>query len=106
VKVWNEYQDTGDSALTQLSNGTGYKTSMAIPGNNPQKKFKIWRIQIPRALRSVNNALVAGRDRIRNPWCKITLGKLNNANTGNAGNDTSANSKKAVLQDLSVQYYI
>jgi hypothetical protein len=100
VKAWNEYQDTGDSALTQLSNGTGYSTSTVVPGNNPQKKFKIWRIQIPRALKTVGATTRVGIDRIRNPWCKITLGKNNNSTTA------SKNQEKAILHDLGVVFYV
>ena len=100
VRVWDEYQDTGDSPLRQLNNGTGYKTAEAVPNNSLQKKFKIWRIQIPRALKTVGATTRVGIDRIRNPWCKITLGKNNNSTTA------SKNQEKAILHDLGVVFYV
>lgn len=96
VRVWNEYQDTQEVTLSQKNDGKGYKTAKFYKGDNPQKKFRIWRIQIPRAKRSKNGQYVATNDRIRNPWCKITLGKKNN----------DQGDLRAVLHDLNVQYYI
>jgi hypothetical protein len=54
---------------------------------NLEKKFRIWRIQIPRDSTRI-------LDRIRNPWCKITLER------------SALDSRKAVLQDLNVQYFV
>lgn len=56
IKVTNEYQDTGE---VELNN---YKAT----SSNLKRKFRIWRIQIPR---DKTNRL----DRIRNPWCHIRL---------------------------------
>ena len=86
IRVTNEYQDTGEVSLSRLKN-VSYSKSYHHKDANLQKKFKIWRIQIPRD----NTRRL---DRIRNPWCKITL---KSSVTGN---------KKSVLQDLNVQYYI
>lgn len=86
IRVTNEYQDTGEVSLSRLKN-VSYSKSYHHKDANLQKKFKIWRIQIPRD----NTHRL---DRIRNPWCKITL---KSSVTGN---------KKSVLQDLNVQYYI
>ncbi len=86
IRVTNEYQDTGEISLSRLKNAS-YSKSYHHKDANLQKKFKIWRIQIPR-----DNTHKL--DRIRNPWCKITLKSIV---TGN---------KKSILQDLNVQYYI
>ena len=83
IQVVNEYQDTGKVALSRSRVASNYFNPQDA---NLQKKFRIWRIQIPRNKNSI--------DRIRNPWCKITLGS----------NGTGP--KKAVLHDLNVQYYI
>ena len=85
IQVTNESQDTGEVPLTRLkviNNPKSYNNKEA----NLQKKFKIWRIEIPRN----HNSL----DRIRNTWCKITL-KSNNED-----------SIKTILHDLNVQYYV
>lgn len=55
IKVWNEYQQTGNIA------------------KNPTKKFRIWRYAIPRAVQTETNKY--GLDRIRNPWINLTLRK-------------------------------
>ena len=86
IRVTNEYQDTGEVSLSRLKN-VSYSKSYHHKDANLQKKFKIWRIQIPR---DNTNKL----DRIRNPWCKITL------------KSTVTGNKKSILQDLNVQYYI
>ena len=100
VRVWNEYQDTGEYPLRQLKNGIGYKTSEAFPNDSMQKKYKIWRIQIPRALKNVGGQLRLGIDRIRNPWCKITLGKKNDYQ------EEYKKNQKAILHDLGVYFYV
>ena len=85
IQVGNEYQDTGEVPLSRLRISTNPK-SYHQKGTNLQKKFRIWRIQIPRNRNSL--------DRIRNTWCKIKL--------GNRGSDNL----RAVLHDLNVQYYL
>lgn len=95
MRAWNEYQDTQEVTLSSKNDGKGYKTAKFYRGGNPQKKFRIWRIQIPRAKKLKNGQYVPTNDRMRNPWCKITLGK--NADESNM---------KAVLQDLNVQYFL
>lgn len=67
IRVSNEYQDTGEVLLS-------YQQGRP---SNLKKKFRIWNITIPRDS-------IRKRDRIRNPWCKITLGsspKYRNGNT-------------------------
>lgn len=83
MRVWNEYQDTENVDLSLIKSSDG---KFNMPNSMLQKKFRIWRIQIPRSKGSV--------DRIRNTWCKIELGC------------NKSNSRKAVLHDLNVQYFI
>lgn len=87
IRVTNEYQDTEERNLTPYQKSIQtIKDWSYSPSNNLQKKFMNWRIQIPRSNKSMN--------RIRNTWCKITLGC------------NRASDHKAVLHDLNVQYYI
>lgn len=69
IRVTNEYQDTGEVAFNAI---------------NFRKKFRIWRAIIPR-----NKGT---RERIRNPWAKITLGCKNP--------DTNF----TILHDVTVKY--
>ena len=62
-KVWNEYQTTG-YVLTSTN------TSRIDP---VRKKFRIWRLAIPRALKHDTNR--HGLDRIRNPWVNVEFRK-------------------------------
>ena len=86
IRVENEYQDTGEVQLVNrklVNNKITYSSS----NTNLKKKFRVWRIQIPRDK-------AHKMDRIRNTWCKITL--------GNKGNNNS----QTILHDLNVQYYV
>lgn len=85
IQVSNEYQDTDVVPLSRLKINTNTK-SYHHKGTNLQKKFRIWRIQIPRNKNSL--------DRIRNTWCKIKLGKNSKVNL------------KAILYDLNVQFFV
>ena len=76
LDVWNEYQE-GSTAITAL-----YKYP------NFEKKFRIWRVDIPRDSKNGN-----GLNRIRNPWAYIKL-----------SNNTSHNDKM-VFHNLLVKYY-
>lgn len=60
IKTWNEYQNSGDVAMSLY--------------NNVYKKFRTWRVEIPRHSGSL--------DRMRNPWLnlKITLTPTTNEN--------------------------
>ena len=62
IRVYNEYQDTGVVPLSK----TKVTTNPFSIQPNLQKKFRIWRIQIPRDKKSTKLM-----DRIRNPWCWI-----------------------------------
>lgn len=85
IQVEDTYQDTGKCNLVRLK-AVNYPKSYHHKDTNLQKKFKTWRIQIPRH----NGSL----DRITDHWCKITLGNNGNSN------------QKAILYDLNVQYYV
>lgn len=74
LEVWNEYQ----------KGTTTIKDRFKYP--NFEKKFRIWRVDIPR---DDSN----GRDRIRNPWSYIKLSKLPTDNY------------KTVFHSLLVKYY-
>ena len=80
VRLWNEYQDTGE-VLLQVKQG---KPSVQ------KKKFRVWRIQIPR---DAHNR----RDRIRNTWCKVKMGSAPRYNNGNLG--------FVQLHDVNVEYF-
>ena len=62
-KVWDEYQTTGAIHLN-------YDSSVVDPA---RKKFRIWRLTIPRAIKEGTNK--HGLDRIRNPWINILFRK-------------------------------
>lgn len=83
IRVENEYQDTTELPMSKVKVvNKPFQHDVA----SLQKKFRTWRIQIPRNYNSL--------DRIRSPWCKITLG---------SNGDTPS---QAVLHDLNVQYYM
>ena len=71
VSVWNEYQKTGDVAI-----GTAMDTtSMYDLYPDIKKKFRIWRMDIPRAVADSDAGNSYGMDRIRNPWVYLKLKK-------------------------------
>ncbi len=78
IKVDNEYQH---SNIVHLNN------------ENMRKKFRVWRGLIPR-----NKGT---RQRFRNPWSMITLG-WNPVST----EQSSSNTNKAVVHDVSVKYTV
>ena len=83
LETWNEYQ----YGRCDLINTLGYPSSL-------KKKFRVWRANIPR-----DNS--NGRDRMRNPWLYLRLGKINF--TDNV--DDSSNRFKLQLHDIVVDYY-
>ena len=87
LTVWNEYQTTGEVAVQQhtLNNLTTYP--------DVRKKFKVWRLEIPRAIVTESNKF--GLDRIRNHWAFIKLKK----NSGNFGKE------EMQLHDVVVRYF-
>ena len=65
--IWNEYQQTDENDIIK-----------SITSRYPdiRKKFRIWRVNIPRAMRSDTNRF--GLDRIRNPWIFVRFKKRMN----------------------------
>lgn len=93
IRAWNEYQDTGKVKLNYA----------VCKPSNLKKKFRIWRIDIPR---DKTNKL----DRIRNTWTKIQLGTYSEDEFTKSGinKDVINNMKKSYMElhDLSVDYFI
>lgn len=87
IQVSDEYQNTGEKDLCRyVERNKIFSNHWHWQGDtNLQKKFRIWRVQIPRGHNS--------RNRMRNPWCKISL----------KSNGTSLH--KAVFHNLNIQYY-
>lgn len=91
IRVFNEYQDTGyvDLSLT---------IDRASSISNLKKKFRVWRVNIPRNKVIKDNdstyKTTGKRDRIRNTWCNIELGIKDN------------NTDKVELHDMNVIYYM
>lgn len=75
LRVWNEYQE-----------GVVEGTSLKKKYPNFEKKFRTWRVDIPRD--RINH-----RDRIRNPWIMLELSKSNAPNN------------RMVFHNLLVKYY-
>lgn len=84
LEVTNEYQTTGEVELKRFINNTNH-----YKDTNLQKKFRIWRIQIPRNKNQEQGRI---KDRIRNPWARFKL-QCNNG-------------FKTKLHDLNVQYFV
>ena len=72
LKVWNEYQE-GETSLQKK-----YPTF--------NKKFRIWRVDVPRDKHSL-------RDRIRNPWMMLEL------------SNNKEHNNRMVFHNLLVKYY-
>lgn len=89
IRVWNEYQDSDVVGLEHQGRFfSGGYASTHIP-SNLKKKFRIWRINVPRNVKS--------RDRIRNPWTYIRL----------TGGTSKSNPYiyKHILHDVVVNYF-
>lgn len=88
IRVNNEYQDTRwydeDGSHDVMCNYSNFR-----------KKFRVWRGLIPR-----NHST---RQRIRNPWTKVTLGWTPRDNRGFL---TEGQTDKVVVHDVSVKYTI
>lgn len=86
MRVWNEYQTTESLKVTDIA-----KDQYA----DVRKKFRIWRMDIPRAITTATNKY--GLDRIRNPWVFIRLLK----------NMHAADANKCLMQlhDVVVKYF-
>lgn len=77
MQVTDEYQDTGEVDFAKKS----------PKHSNMEKKFRIWRTDIPRALKNGRESM----NRIRNTWCKVKF--------------TLKDSVRMELHDLGVVYY-
>ena len=62
-KAWDEYQDTGFTLFAHEQ----------FDRDDVRKKFRIWRLVIPRALKEGTNK--HGMDRIHNPWINLLFRK-------------------------------
>lgn len=93
IQAWDEYQDTG---VTQINN-PHYAAPNHFSLAGLKKKFRIWRIDIPRAFDSENNKRTM--QRIRNTWAMIKFGM-------NPDSTQLAEGVSFELHDLAVQYHI
>lgn len=81
IRFWNEYQTT------------------SMEGNHsPIRKFRTWRLAIPRAIADEGNNQL-GLDRIRNPWVNILLKKTY------SGHSDPQNQDVMQLHDVTVYYF-
>ena len=71
LTVWDEYQTTGNTNIPKPA---------VDAYADARKKFRIWRMDIPRAQVDASN--IYGFDRIRNPWANIMLKKVVNSANG------------------------
>lgn len=80
MRFWNEYQTTptNEDYLPKI-----------------EKKFRVWRVIIPRAVKTTKNKF--GLDRIRNPWLNLLFSKK----------AASAGEKQDLMQlhDITVKYF-
>lgn len=89
IQVTTEYQDTGIQPLV-------HKLYPDFSKSNTRKKFRIWRCDIPRAIKEGRVSL----DRIRNTWCKVKI----SMNT-DVLNPEDIRTNHFELHDLQVIYY-
>ena len=82
LKVWNEYQDTGD---VEIGKNRGIRDYPSI-----RRKFRVWRMDIPRD-KTDSSDNKYGLNRIRNPWIHLKLTK-------------KYTDERMVFHDLSVRY--
>lgn len=85
IQIFNEYQDSG---IVELERLLGRPSRL-------QKKFRIWRVQLPR---DKDNT----KDRIRNTWTKIKLSKMHPSQPP----EGVTNTENLILHDAVVGYYI
>lgn len=102
IRVQTEYQDTGIVPLT-WKNFRSFGNSSSYLGSNTAKRFRIWRVEIPRDKSDVVTVQNVTRkpklfDRIRNTWAKVTL-------TSNPPTDSST-TPFMEFHNVSIQYYV
>ena len=91
---YRAYVDNSDDTFDKLEVSNEYQYGESNPNigrhkyPNAERKFRIWRLDIPR-----DNNSRKGLNRIRNPWMKLKLSKTNNVNN------------KMNFHDLLVKYY-
>lgn len=85
LEVWNEYQK-GETNITER-----YKYP------NAEKKFRMWRLDVPRDINSKNKL-----DRMRNPWIHL---KLSNDTFNSDRSMRTTNDLKMIFHNLVVKYY-
>lgn len=81
LEVWNEYQGNKVSVKDVSSPLYPFSTKDLYP--DIRRKFRIWRMDIPRDKKGADN--LYGLNRIRNPWIYLKLEK-NNKNVTDADN--------------------
>lgn len=101
IRVQTEYQDTGVVPLT-WKNFRSFGNSSSYLGSNTAKRFRIWRVEIPRDKSDVVTVQNVTRrpklfDRIRNTWAKVTL-------TSNPQTDSATPFME--FHNVNVQYYV
>lgn len=87
LEITNEYQKAN------IDFGKDYYSQ-----DPARKKFRIWRLTIPRAQATESNKY--GLDRIRNPWINLTFKKKLSEST-----DADANKDLMQLHDMIVRYF-
>ena len=91
---YRAYVDNSDDTFDNVEVSNEYQHGSCNPNKNrfkypnAEKKFRIWRLDIPRDSNSRK-----GLDRIRNPWMKLKLTKSTNTNN------------RMNFHDLLVKYY-
>lgn len=93
IQVWDEYQNTGETEINNPHYAAPNHFSLA----GLKKKFRIWRIDIPRAFDSTNNRRTL--QRMRNTWTMIKFGMKPSSTQLSSGVSFE-------LHDLAVQYHV
>ena len=99
IRAATEYQ-LGESTLTTIGRLPNATDTRDVP-TTLKKKFRVWRANIPRWNRAyvwagVNTPSPNNRDRMRNPWLKLTLA-MEGTNL--------ASHNKFILHNLAVNYF-
>ena len=95
IRVTNEYQDTGETSINT-------NTRRVVTNTSGRKKFRIWRTEIPRALKNNKRSL----DRIRNTWASIELGMFNLGENATSDQINDYINTQMTLHDIEVQYFL
>lgn len=90
LEVWNEYQGNKISVGDSTSPLHPFKTKDKYP--DVRRKFRIWRMDIPRDKKGPDNPY--GLNRIRNPWIYLKLSKT-----------PTLSNERMEFHDLAVRYF-